>query len=776
MKKITLLFASALAFAALFSCSDEEEIYPGRDDKQNEEAYAAQATVTSSDSNFTATDNGGTIQFKTEGGSATLTVNCGCDWIAENSAADLFATSKTSTSLSITAVQNTVEEDLTGTITLMTENYRITFATVTITQTAYGAPTISVETTEWHAPAAGDLTTDIAVTASDDWTAESAGAWLTVVKTSDGITLTAEENGETTERSTKITLTCTDGIRTAREYINVNQDAKVYLTISEEKLNFASEEDSAAVTVDSNFDWDYSYDTTNSWLKFSRNGNVLTITASANEEDDDREATVIFTAGDGAANVAEEQLNISQQASTENDMVFTYTITSTNVNKATQLPLYGEVDCTVNWGDGSDVETITSTQPSHTYTTTGEYDITIKGKVTALYSSGISSSSSPLPITEVKQWGNTGLTDMQYAFYYCSNLVSVPSLEGFSEVTSFARVFYYCSKLKAAPSFKNCTAATSFQYAFYNCTALTTIPDGIFTNCSSVTNFGYLFQNCAITSLPNGMFEGCTSATNYQNAFYGCSSLKSVPDDLFKNNTKVTHFSATFYNCTGLESIPEGFFSGCSSATTFTQVFYNCSSIKSIPAHLFDGCESVTTLTYVFFGCSGLTEVTDATLFASCTKATDFSRVFASCSSLTTVVDGIFANNPLVTKFEYAFYGDSSLTEVPENLFANCPEVTSFNYAFQNCSKLVTVPTGLFDNNLKAVTFNTTFRSCSSVVGESPYTEIGVEGETVKVHLYDRANYTSELGCSAPTTYSNCFNGSSFSDMDYIPSTWGGNF
>ncbi len=714
MKKIVTFLASALTLVTLFSCSDEEETNTAKDEKQTEEAYAAQATVTSSDANYVAGINGGTINFKTEGGTATITVSCGCNWIAENSATDLFTTSTTSSSLTVTAEQNTVEEELTGTITFMTETYRITFATFYITQTAYGAPEITVELNEWNVPAKGNLTTEIAVTASADWTAEAADAWLTVSKGGDSITLTAEENGDTKGRSTRVTLTCTDGIRTAREYVAVTQDALAHLTLSNEFLSFGGEGGSALVTVESNYDWEYSYDTSNGWLKVSQNNEGLTVTVVANDGDE-REEVVALSAGDGAENVAEAQLTITQTGNTA--MILTYTITSANTS--TRLPIYGTVDCTVDWGDGT-VETITSNRPSHTYAIAGDYDVSINGTVTALYSNGISSSISPLPLTAVKQWGKTGLTDMSYGFYYCSNLTSLPDEVGnpFAEVTSFNYAFYYCSSLTTIPegTFEGCSKATGFQQTFRGCSALKSIPTNMFKDCVNVTSFQSVFYQCtALEEINPGTFTNCSSATNLSYIAYGCTALKTIPSDMFANCTKNTTFYASFYNCSALTELPAGLFDDCTDVEDYSSCFYGCKTIPTIPTGLFDKTVNVTTFFNIFNGCSGFTAIPEG-LFDNCPEVTSFQQAFSACTSLATIPDGLFDNCPKVTKFQRCFY-KAAITKIPEGLFDKCPEVTSFEDCFDSCKSLTSIPSGLFDKCTKVTSFRMTFTDCTSLTG-----------------------------------------------------------
>ncbi|MCD8206533.1 MAG: hypothetical protein LUD72_01195 [Bacteroidales bacterium] len=768
MKKFGLLFASALALLALAACNNDEDDINEPETEYDDAYYAAQATVTSSDTYFTATDNGGEIHFKTEGGSVTLNVDCGCEWIAENSATDLFATSLTSTTMTVTADQNTIEEDLTGTITLMTESQRITFATITVTQTAYGAPEISVETSEWHVPAVGNLTTEVAVESSiGEFEVENTSTWLTVEKTDAGIILTADENGEYVERISEIVLFVTDGYKTDSQTIKVTQDPKAYIYPSVETVRLYGEGDEASVEIETPFEWDYSYDTSNGWFTIERDGNTLTAVAlSDNEEEEERDAVLMVTSGDGAENICTIEISIIESSSRD-ALVLVYTITSS----ATQitLPLDETVDCVVDWGDGSNSEMVTSSLPQHKYATAGEYNVRVFGTVTGLNSETFSLSyDRNTTLTGVKQWGRTGLTSMYGAFVYCSNLASLASdTEGLAEVTTFYKAFAGCTSLVSFQEdfFKNCVKATDFTYLFYLCSALknlptftycgeanlfyeafrecssvTELPEGMFSGCSKATDFTYAFYGCnSLAALPEKMFKGCISADIFIRAFGACRKLAEIPADLFNDCISATDFSFAFYDCNNITSIPDklfaghtgaknfsnvfadcdeltkvgaGLFSGCSSATNMSSVFEDCEELTSVPEDIFEGCSAVEDFTDLFFE-SYLTEIPDK-LFSDCISVKTFDEALAN-TRIKSIPTDLFANCTAVTSFYKTFYGCNQLTSVPEGLFDNCTNVTDFRCVFYRCSKLQTIPDGLFDNNPKVTSFQEAFYRCTAL-------------------------------------------------------------
>ncbi len=682
----------SISFMTLVSCDDEDD----------EIDYASEASISSNDSYFSATSSGGTISFPADGGQVTISVSCGTDWTFTCDA-DWFTVGSGSNYLTVTAEQNTEEQDLSGTIIFKTVDKGTQFATVSVTQNAYGTPEISVGVSEWHAPAKGELSIEITVECSlDDYTVEASESWLTVEKTAEGISVVAAENEETEERNASVTVTADNGVRSASATVEVTQDAKAYVTFSEETLSFYADESSSTVEVTSNYDWTL-VEPTDDWFTVESDGEVLTVSVSENTSGSDREGIVTVTAGDGAENVVEAQFTISQSGEYTPALVMVYTTTGDNTEII--FPFDGTVNCNVDWGD-NESEKVTTAHPTHTYATAGDYTVTVRGTMTALnnYNTAANAAYSTL-VTEVESWGLTGLTSMEYAFYDCQDLLSVPSdTDGsFSNVTTMKYAFYRVQNksgntYKAYPSdlLKYCTEVTDFSYAFYQNMRMSgyVIPDGFLDNCVKAVTFEYAFAQCGLNSIPDGLFKNCVAAEDFTRALSGNNQVKSIPEDLFENCVNAKCFNHTFFSIEDCREIPEG-------------------------------------------------------LFKDCSKAEDFS---------------------------YCFGDIYSTSSIPENLFAYCPEATNFEATFESCdSALKSLPAGLFSNNKKVTNFKNCFSYSEDdlLSGESPYDILEINGESVKVHIYERDKYPDVY--ATPTEYSGCFHGRyGLSDYNDIPSSWGG--
>ena len=127
-------------------------------------------------------------------------------------------------------------------------------------------------------------------------------------------------------------------------------------------------------------------------------------------------------------------LFISAQARAQMELVFD--ITS---GDEIALPLYGNVDVTVDWGDESSDSYTTTGNKSHTYSTTGSYTVTISGTLTQ-FGDGSSSWTGSKKLTQVTSFGDVGLTSLSGAFNGASNLASVPATLP-STVTDLSHAF-----------------------------------------------------------------------------------------------------------------------------------------------------------------------------------------------------------------------------------------------------------------------------------------------------------------------------------------------
>lgn len=269
-----------------------------------------------------------------------------------------------------------------------------------------------------------------------------------------------------------------------------------------------------------------------------------------------------------------------------------------------RLPLSGKVDCTIDWGDGSEPERITGGAPKHSYpSAVSDYIVKISGRVTSLNSSGISVPT----ITEVLQWGYTGLTSMDNAFSGNALLERIPgdTNGAFSEVTSFSWAFSNCIKLKSIPEdlLAFCTKITSLSGTFSNCTSLESVPGKLLNNATALTRVDGLFEGCsALSVIPDDLFTVNTELTSFSTVFRR-TAIKTIPRGLLRNCPKIKTFSRSFSYCTSLTAVPDDLFSSCHEADNFWQTFSDCGNLKGLPVNVFDNNRKIRTFQEVFIFC-----------------------------------------------------------------------------------------------------------------------------------------------------------------------------
>jgi surface protein len=178
------------------------------------------------------------------------------------------------------------------------------------------------------------------------------------------------------------------------------------------------------------------------------------------------------------------------------------TIGSSSANQI-QLPLEssGTYSFTVDWGDGSPIDTITVWNDPltlHTYAAIGVYTITITGQIEGFI---FNNTGDRNKLLSVSSWGSDfRLGNSTSYFFGCTNL----DLSGVSDVLDL-------------------TGTLDMSDTFRNCTSLTTVNNMDLWNTSSVTNMVSMFFNATSFNQPigtwntssvmdmGGMFDSATS-------------------------------------------------------------------------------------------------------------------------------------------------------------------------------------------------------------------------------------------------------------------------
>ena len=559
-----------------------------------------------------------------------------------------------------------------------------------------------------------------------------ASSWITGTVTTRAtingdIVLTIAENTGSAIRTGLVDICPANNPSYAIRTVEVVQ-ASAYFTIDRPRINAPSSGGTYTVNMTSSRGLLVQPSVSGAAAWFSQNtvqdgtSYTMTLTVTANGSGAARTATIALKSDDGGTTLG-EILIYQLDASHDNSLDMVIEVSANVANDyQVYLPLYGAVDCYIDWGDGTfDIvkKTISTSTGwvSHTYTGINDptlFDVRISGSAKRLYSGFAAQARSA--IRAVKQWGDLGIESMELAFSGAEQLQSIPGdiLGTFSKVKKFTSAFASCTSLQ---------------------------------------------------SIPSNLFIFATNATDFKGTFNGCSTISSIPADLFVNCPDVTIAEALFSGCRGVSSVPEGLFRTWAKVTDLSSVFNGC-SITQLPAGLFSNNHLVTDMAYAFSGCP-LQQIPSG-LFDGMSQVMDFSYAFKGCSDLVGIPSDLFKNCTAVTSFSCTFHSCKNLVIVPESLFVTCTKVTSFRGIFYNNSSMQSIPSGIFSANLKVTNFEEAFYYCSNLTGETPYEIIN----GVKVHIYERKDYPDNY--IKPVNYSRCFFGCSTSLTDYasIPIAW----
>ena len=253
------------------------------------------------------------------------------------------------------------------------------------------------------------------------------------------------------------------------------------------------------------------------------------------------------------------------------DPDFVLEVNVTNVySKIIQLPLYGTVNATVDWGDGA-IETFTTPgTKTRFYVNTGVYTIRISGTVTQF---GITSTLSRPQYSRCLSFGSIGLTSLAGAFRDCANLTEAPAQLP-SGVTSLFFTFLNASSFNSDISAWNTSNVTTMNSTFYGAAAFNQNIGSWDT--SKVTDMYYLFYNATAFNQNIGSWN-TANVTNMSYMFYGATAFNQNIGSW--NTGKVTDMSYMFYGATAFNQNLGSW--NTSNVTTMANMFYGASSFNS---------------------------------------------------------------------------------------------------------------------------------------------------------------------------------------------------
>lgn len=256
---------------------------------------------------------------------------------------------------------------------------------------------------------------------------------------------------------------------------------------------------------------------------------------------------------------------------------------------------------TINWGDGSPLQTVDGTggvNTTHTYEEKGDYIITLdvvdgcalqlnSGTTSACVFGPIAKSNKAyLGMLQRVEIGKNVTSTGAYSFNGCYSLKTITIPYGVTSIDNYQ--FYECSSLKSIVIPNSVTSIVS--RVFYSCYSLefVVIPNSVKTIAGSTFMYCSALKSVvipdSITSLTNDLFKSCRSLKSVvvpdsvtstdSDVFYGCSCLSSIV--VSSGMSRISN--NTFQDCVSLRSVvlPD------SVKYINMNVFYQCYSLVSI--------------------------------------------------------------------------------------------------------------------------------------------------------------------------------------------------
>jgi hypothetical protein len=259
----------------------------------------------------------------------------------------------------------------------------------------------------------------------------------------------------------------------------------------------------------------------------------------------------------------------------DRNIVFTMAIDTTKAGSANDTMVLpwtpGTYDTFIDWGDGTTQYISNGNETSHTYASTGVYDIHIRGEVIG---HRFDTGTDYLKVLDIKRWP-TGTYGVYNNFKGCANLnVSATGVLQISFADPY-QFFNECTSLTNPGKVTAVNSGTNFWRFYRGCTALT---GGVYTGMvtSKVDRIDDIFRdNTGFIESPEGW--DTSEVTTIFSAFLG-TDIKTIPAYDFG---KVTTAWNAFYNCSLLTGMPTGLnFSACEN---FDGAWIICSALSGFP-------------------------------------------------------------------------------------------------------------------------------------------------------------------------------------------------
>ena len=301
----------------------------------------------------------------------------------------------------------------------------------------------------------------------------------------------------------------------------------------------------------------------------------------------------------------------------------------------------------VDWGDSSEDTGVTTADKTHTYASTGTYEVKITGQFAGL-NMARGSSADKLKLVEFSNWGTTQINGLYQMFYNCTNMVytatDAPDLTNLTATNGTQIRQAFTANASVTMDLSNWTnisnLTTSMYYTFGNMSNLETLN---FTgwDLSNVTSMQSAFYatgkastGCTFT-LPNLTLTSCTVL----NDAFNNANINTIDVSNWTLKTSGVSMQNMFYSANsktgGTWTLDLSTWNNTSGITNMYQPWRACTDLTHINVTGWD-TSNVTTMGLLCYSCTNLTHITGLSSLsaASLTGASCIYLSFAYCSNL----------------------------------------------------------------------------------------------------------------------------------------------
>jgi surface protein len=227
----------------------------------------------------------------------------------------------------------------------------------------------------------------------------------------------------------------------------------------------------------------------------------------------------------------------------DNDFKMTVSIEEAPLSFSIPLIAFETYDFIINWGDGTEESISGVAVPrgidqirSHTYSTPGDYQISISGIFAGFTYGGILIGNSPEKIVSLDNWGNIVWSSISFMFVNCTNMVyNATDIPDLSNVTDASYMFAFTELFNGDLSGWDVSNITNMEAMFINATSFNS--DISSWNVSNVTNMRSMFE-----AIGASVFNQDLSGWNVDNVII-CNRFS-------ENAINFTEPKPNFTNCT----------------------------------------------------------------------------------------------------------------------------------------------------------------------------------------------------------------------------------